>query len=164
MNTLLERWCESRPWHRVLCWCMGSLLAGLAAWGALLRPVDRQCAERQRQLIEEVSTHASLWPVVRKGPFRPDAVKARELAPFSPLDFQNDETTLVRWKPLQNGGELTLDAEWQAIPELFFPSGTAGCGDRRLHDCATRHGVTPAAGAGTCEIARDFCWFVPCCC
>ena len=92
MNTLLERWCESRPWHRVLCWCLGSLLAGLVAWGALLRPVDRQCAEQQRQLIENVSTNASLWPVVRKGPFLPDAAKARELA---------------------------LDAEWQAIPELF---------------------------------------------
>ena len=111
MNTLLERWCESRPWHRVLCWCLGSLLAGLVAWGALLRPVDRQCAEQQRQLIENVSTNASLWPVVRKGPFLPDAAKARELAPFSPLDFQNDETTLVHWKPLQNEGELTLDTE-----------------------------------------------------
>jgi len=119
VNTLLERWCESRPWHRVLCWCLGSLLAGLVAWGVLLRPVDRQCAEQQRQLIEDVSTNASLWPVVRKGPFRPDAAKARALTPFSPLDFQNDETTLVHWKPLQNGGELALVAEWQAIPELF---------------------------------------------
>lgn len=119
MNTLLERWCESRPWQRVLCWCMGSLLAGLAAWGALLRPVDRQCAERQRQLIEEVSTHASLWPVVRQRPFRPDTAKARVQTPFSPLDFQGERTTLVHWKPLQNGGELTLDAEWQAIPALF---------------------------------------------
>jgi len=85
----------------------------------LLRPVDRQCAEQQRQLIEDVSTNASLWPAVRKGPFRPDSAKARELAPFSPLNFQGDETTLVHWKPLQNGGELTLDAEWQAIPALF---------------------------------------------
>ena len=48
MDTLLERWCESRPWYRVLFWCLGSLLAGLAAWGTLLRPLDRQCAERQR--------------------------------------------------------------------------------------------------------------------
>ena len=36
-----------------------------------------------------------------------------------PAHFQGDETTLVHWKPLQNGGELTLDAEWQAIPALF---------------------------------------------
>lgn len=141
----------------------GESLAGLVAWGALLRPVDRQCAEQQRQLIEDVSTNASLWPAVRKGPFRPDSAKARELAPFSPLNFQGDETTLVHWKPLQNGGELTLDAEWQAIPELFFPSGTAGCADRGFHDFATRYGVAPAAGAGTCEIARDVCWFAQCC-
>ena len=119
MNTLLERWCESRPWHRVLCWCLGSLLAGLVAWGVLLRPVDRQCAEQQRQLIEDVSTNASLWPAVRKGPFRPDSAKARELAPFSPLDFQGDNAMLVHWKPLQNGGELMLEVEWQALPALF---------------------------------------------
>jgi pilus assembly protein HofO len=37
-----------------------------------------------------------------------------ELTPFSPLDFQGDNATLVHWKPLQNGGELTLEAEWQA--------------------------------------------------
>lgn len=40
MDTLLERWCRSRPWYRVLFWCLGSLLAGLAAWGTLLRPLD----------------------------------------------------------------------------------------------------------------------------
>lgn len=119
MDTLVERWCESRPRHRVLCWCLGSLLAGLVAWGTLLRPVDKQCAEQQRQLIEDVSTNAALWPAVRKVPFRPDAVKAQALTSFSPLDFQGDNTTLVHWKPLQNEGELALDAEWQAIPELF---------------------------------------------
>lgn len=119
MNTLIERWCESRPRHRVLCWSLGSLLAGLVAWGTLLRPVDKQCAERQRQLIEDVSTNATLWPAVRKMPFLTKTAEVRALTPFSPLDFQGDNTTLVHWKPLQNGGELALDAEWQAIPELF---------------------------------------------
>ena len=119
MDTLLERWCESRPWHRVLCWCLGSLLAGLVAWGALLRPVDRQCAEQQRQLIEDVRTNAALWPAVRKVPFRPETTDTLALTPFSPLDFQGDNATLVHWKPLQNGGELMLEVEWQALPALF---------------------------------------------
>ena len=119
MDTLLERWCESRPWYRVLFWCLGRFLAGLAAWGTLLRPLDRQCAERQRQMIQDARTNAALWPAVRKVPFRPDAVKARALTPFSPLNFQGDETTLVHWKPLQNGGELMLEVEWQALPALF---------------------------------------------
>lgn len=119
MDTLLERWCESSPWYRVLFWCLGSLLAGLAAWGTLLRPLDRQCAERQRQLIQDARANAALWPAVRKMPFRPEAPESRELISFSPLDFQGDNATLVHWKPLQNGGELMLEAEWQALPALF---------------------------------------------
>lgn len=119
MNTLLERWCESRSWIRVLCWCLGSLLAALAAWGTLLRPVDRQCAERQRQLIQDVRANAALWPAVRKAPFHPEMTEVRELTPFSPLDFQDDSTTLVHWKPLPDGGELALEVEWPAIPGLF---------------------------------------------
>jgi pilus assembly protein HofO len=52
-------------------------------------------------------------------PFRPAAPESRELISFSPLDFQGDNTTLVHWKPLQNGGELMLEIEWQALPALF---------------------------------------------
>ncbi|AHW96642.1 hypothetical protein [Enterobacter asburiae] len=119
MDTLLERWCESRPWYRVLFWCLGSFLAGLAAWGTLLRPLDRQCAERQRQLIQDARTNAALWPAVRKVPFLTETTEALALTPFSPLDFQDDNATLVHWKPLQNGGELMLEVEWQALPALF---------------------------------------------
>ena len=108
MDTLLERWCESRPWYRVLFWCLGSFLAGLAAWGTLLRPLDRQCAERQRQLIQDARTNAALWSAVRKVPFLTETTEALALTPFSPLDFQDDNATLVHWKPLQNGGELML--------------------------------------------------------
>ena len=93
MNTLLERWCESRPGIGYSAGARESP-AGLVAWGALLRPVDRQCAEQQRQLIENVSTNASLWPVVRKGLFLPDAAKTRELAPFSRSIFR---TMRRRW-------------------------------------------------------------------
>ncbi|ENO0301139.1 HofO [Enterobacter asburiae] len=119
MDTLLERWCESRPWYRVLFWCLGSFLAGLAAWGTLLRPLDRQCAERQRQLIQDARTNAALWPAVRKVPFLTETTEALALTPFSPLDFQGDTATLVHWKPQQNGGELMLEVEWQALPALF---------------------------------------------
>jgi len=52
-------------------------------------------------------------------PFRPEAPESRELISFSPLDFQGDNATLVHWKPLQNGGELMLEVEWQALPALF---------------------------------------------
>lgn len=119
MDALLERWCECHPWGRVLFWCLGSLLAGLAACGTLLRPVDRQCAELERQLMENVRANAALWPAVRQMPFRSETAVARVRMPFSPLDFQGDDAALVHWKPLQNGGELMLDLEWKALPALF---------------------------------------------
>ncbi len=55
----------------------GELLAGLAAWGTLLRPLDRQCAERQRQMIQDARTNAALWPAVRKVPFRTETTDTR---------------------------------------------------------------------------------------
>ncbi|RXW28307.1 HofO [Enterobacter ludwigii] len=119
MDTLLERWCENRPSHRVLCWCLSILFAGLAAWSMLLRPVDRLCAELQRQLMQDAGANASLWPVASKIPFSPASPKVQEMQPFSPLDFQGDGMKLVHWKPSQRGGELTLDAEWPAIPTIF---------------------------------------------
>ncbi|MBE3287587.1 HofO [Enterobacter cloacae complex sp. P31C] len=119
MDTLLERWCESRPWCRLVCGGLAILLMGLAAWGVLLRPVEQQCAERQQQLIQAARTNASLWPTASQAPFSPQTRTALELKPFSPLDFQGEGTRLLYWKPLQNGGELALEAEWQAIPPLF---------------------------------------------
>ena len=119
MNILLERWCESRPGCRVLGWCLGTVFLGAVAWGTLLRPVHLQCVALRLQVTDAVRTNVSLWPAASKVPYQTETVEARGGQPFSPLDFQADGTRLVHWKPLQSGGELTLDAEWQAIPELF---------------------------------------------
>ncbi|MDT9115894.1 HofO, partial [Escherichia coli] len=65
-------------------------------------------------------TNASLWPSASKTTLRPETQTAREMMPFSPLDFHGEGTTLLHWKPLQNGGELALESAWQAIPALFY--------------------------------------------
>ena len=119
MDTLLERWCENRPWHRGLCWCLSLLFVGLTAWSTILRPVDRLCAELQRQLMQDARANASLWLTAGKMPFSPEPSEAQKMQPFSPLDFQGGGMRLVHWKPSHSGGELTLDAEWQAIPTVF---------------------------------------------
>ena len=119
MNILLERWCESRPGCRVLGWCLGTVFLGAAAWGMLLRPVHLQCVALRLQVADAVRTNVSLWPAASKVPYQTETVEARGGQPFSPLDFQADGTRLVHWKPLQSGGELTLDADWQAIPAVF---------------------------------------------
>ncbi|MEH0887528.1 HofO [Enterobacter sp. UNJFSC 003] len=114
---MVERWCQCRPWQRVLCWFLSVLSLGVTAWGALLRPTHEQLAARQ--LLHAERTNASLWPAARKVPQQPVAPDVAVLRPFSPLDFQATGTRLVNWKPLQSGGELTLDADWQAIPAVF---------------------------------------------
>ena len=119
METLLERWCESRPWCRLVCGGLGILLMGLTAWGVVLRPAERQCADQRQQLSQAARTNASLWPSASKSTLRPETQTAREMMPFSPLDFQGEGTTLLHWKPFQNGGELALESAWQAIPALF---------------------------------------------
>lgn len=119
METLLERWCESRPWCRLVCGGLGILLMGLTAWGVVLRPAERQCADLWQQLSQAARTNASLWPTACQVPFSPQTRTALEIKPFSPLDFQGEGTRLLHWKPLQNGGELALEAEWQANPPLF---------------------------------------------
>ena len=119
METLFERWCESSPRWRVLCWCLSVLFLGSTTWGMALRPVAKQVAELQRQVSEAAQVNVSLWPAASQVPRRHAPREATVMTPFSPLEFQGAGTRLVHWKPLQNGGELTLDAEWQAIPTVF---------------------------------------------
>ena len=157
METLLERWCDSRPWCRLICMCLGIFLVGLAAWSTVLRPVERQCTERQQQLVQEVRTNASLWPSASKTTLRPETQTAREMMPFSPLDFQGALEAVAKRRRTGAGIGVAGD------PRTLFPAGTAGCAGRCFYDFAPKYGVTPAAGAGTCEIARSACWFVPCC-
>lgn len=118
MDSIFERWCECRRGARALCWGMVCLVVTALAWGTVLKPLNRQLAERQGQLRQVLHGNAALWPValrVAQG----TAPEARGAQPFSPLAFQGNGTTLVRWKPLPAGGELTLDADWPRIPDIF---------------------------------------------
>jgi pilus assembly protein HofO len=40
-------------------------------------------------------------------------------APFSALDFDRPESSLLSWQPSGRGGELALSTDWAAIPALF---------------------------------------------
>ncbi|CAD5359444.1 HofO [Enterobacter cancerogenus] len=119
MERLVERWCTSPPWLRVLCWALCSTALVAIGWAALLRPVAEQIAEAQHQVSVAGRTNASLWSAVRKIPTETEEPVAPAVRPFSPLDFQANGTRLVHWKPLSHGGELELDADWAAIPGIF---------------------------------------------
>jgi pilus assembly protein HofO len=119
VDTLFERWCESRLGWRVLGWCLGVVMLSVMLWTTLLRPVQKQRTALQLQLARTERFNASLWPAASK--VLPPAITPVRLAvqPFSPLDFQSSDARLVQWKPLSSGGELTLDADWQAVPAVF---------------------------------------------
>lgn len=118
MDSIFERWWECRREVRALCWGLACLVVITTAWGLFLKPLNGQLAERQGLLKQALSTHAALWPAAMKVAqgTTPDA---RVVQPFSPLAFQANGATLVRWKPLPAGGELTLEADWSRIPDIF---------------------------------------------
>jgi pilus assembly protein HofO len=119
VDTVFERWCECRSGYRVLCWFLSIVLVVGIAWGVLLRPINTQLAGLQREIAHATRTNASLWPSARRLPGQVITPDERVVTPFSPLDFQGNGSRLVHWKPLQRGGELALDADWQAVPSVF---------------------------------------------
>ncbi|TXU04386.1 DNA utilization protein HofO [Enterobacter hormaechei] len=116
MGIWYQRWTDARPSRRVLCWLIASGLIALAIWGLLLRPAALRYADIQAQAISAKRISASLWPGAGR------RVVVTQVTPshaFSPLAFQHEDARLVYWKPQQSGGELALDALWDAVPALF---------------------------------------------
>lgn len=118
MHRFYERWCASRPGTRVLCWGTVTLAATLVAWQLMVKPLRVLQADLAARTSEAARVSATLWSAIRR--FPPSVVQASPpLRPFSVLDFQFHGVTLIHWKPLPTGGELTLDAGWEQIPSIF---------------------------------------------
>lgn len=94
-------------------------MLALIAWGTVVKPLHSWHVALNAQLADTLRTRAALWTTAMR--YSPAAEQGRELIRqgFSPLDFQHNGTKLVHWKPTQNGGELTLDADWAQIPDVF---------------------------------------------
>jgi pilus assembly protein HofO len=94
-------------------------MLALVAWGTVVKPLHSRQVALNVQLADTLRTRAALWAMAIR--FSPVAEQgnAQIRQGFSPLDFQHGGTKLVHWKPKQNGGELTLDADWAQIPDVF---------------------------------------------
>lgn len=95
-------------------------MLALVAWGAGVKPLYSRQAALSAQLADTQRTRAALWTTAMRYSPAAEPGSAQIRQGFSPLDFQHDGTKLVHWKPTQNGGELTLDADWAQIPDVFF--------------------------------------------
>ncbi len=119
MNMWYQRWADAPPSRRVLCWSIASAIVALAIWGLLLRPAYIHFARIQAQVLSTGRINATLWPRALRQPVVTQVRGAHSAEPFSPLALQGEGARLVHWKPRQSGGELALDASWQAVPALF---------------------------------------------
>ena len=94
-------------------------MLALVAWGAGVKPLHSRQGALNAQLANTLRTRAALWTTALRYSPVAEQSRAQIRQGFSPLDFQHDGTKLVHWKPSQNGGELTLDADWAQIPDVF---------------------------------------------
>jgi len=62
-----------------------------------------------------------------------------QMQAFSPVDFQTPGSTLLRWLPDDSGGELALDVEWRAVPDIFIALPRRGMAVRAFR-LAPEHG------------------------
>lgn len=109
MLLLAERWCDFSPRLRVGIWLLMLLLLAIAV--ACFRPGE--------QYVSQPVALKAQW---RKTlPLRDVSVSTppEPSKPFSALDFGEAGSQLMSWQPSGKGGELILDADWNAIPSLF---------------------------------------------
>lgn len=94
-------------------------MLALVAWGVGVTPLQSRQAALNVQLADTQRTRAALWVMALRYSPAAEQSSAQIRQGFSPLDFQQGGAKLVHWKPTQNGGELTLDADWAQIPDVF---------------------------------------------
>lgn len=98
------------------------LMAGLMllVWWWQVQPVARERAAREQQrLVQQAALQVSWRDILAlKPPEMPLAV-SNEATAFSPLDVHSHDARLVRWHPVQRGGEMVLEAKWASIPQTF---------------------------------------------
>lgn len=128
MHSLFERWYAFRSRTRILIWGLISGCVLLTAYLILTRPAIQHVSQLETKREPITTVVKALWTSeVQRGHAegQPD-ISGRQA--FSPLDFQTHGARLVRWLPNAKGGELSLDADWIQIPDLFDAIAQRGMG------------------------------------
>lgn len=79
----------------------------------------RLCAQ-WRQLQGERAAHWRRAMPLRAALSSVQHEETADNAPFSPVDFQRQDTELVGWSPTGRGGDMVLETVWQQVPETFM--------------------------------------------
>ena len=128
MPILFERWCLLGSRTRLLSWSLVSGVVLLSAYLILAHPALRHLSELEMKREQTVTAIKGLWASETHLPAATGQPDMSVRQPFSPLDVQTNGARLVRWLPSAKGGELTLDADWVLIPDLFDLFAKRGMG------------------------------------
>ncbi|MGU3415246.1 hypothetical protein ACLBW0_15925 [Enterobacteriaceae bacterium C34A] len=109
MLPLAERWCDYAPRVRLGAGVLLFLLLVVAVSFATRKPASS---------FAPVPLKAQ-WQKVMPLRSPPNEVSPHLSKPFSALDFDGAKSRLLSWQPSGARGELTLEADWSAIPALF---------------------------------------------
>ncbi|SFU17317.1 pilus assembly protein HofO [Kosakonia arachidis] len=112
-------WFVLSPWQRTTCWLLSIFCGLLLVWWLTISPLN---AAQEQLIIQQSGQQAALqaqWRTLR-ALFPPtENVSLPTVQPFSPLDFQETHSQLIRWQPGKNGGELVLESSWERVIETF---------------------------------------------
>lgn len=128
MPILFERWCLLGSRTRLLSWSLVSGMVLLSAYLILARPALRHLSQLEIKREQTITAIKGLWASETHSTAARGQPVVPALQPFSPLDVQTNGARLVRWLPNAKGGELTLDADWVLIPDLFALFAQRGMG------------------------------------
>lgn len=109
MPPLAERWCDYDPRVRLGAGVLLFLLLVAMVSFSTRKPVSAFAPVPLKAQWQKV------MPL--RGP--PNELSPRLSKPFSALDFDGAKSRLLSWQPSGKRGELTLEADWSAIPSLF---------------------------------------------
>lgn len=130
MPILAERWCELPASWRWGIWICCLLLMTFFT----LHTSHSGIADSERPAFQ------ALWRrVLPLQKAAKNSVSPVFLA-FAATDFQTGGSSLIRWQPGNDGGELVLETDWKTVPVIFSLLATRGMAVRAFS-------VRPGTGA-----------------
>ena len=125
----VERWLTGRKYLFMISVAL-VLIAVIGFW--LLLPLKAETSAGRSPQVQ--AQWRKLLPLVSA--LRAAGIDDAATQPFSPIELPVAGAALIAWRPMGGGGEMQLEADWQAVPALF--SWLARCGMR-----ATAFSVQP---------------------
>ncbi|MDF7758411.1 hypothetical protein PU683_02530 [Kosakonia cowanii] len=113
-------WLALSPRMRAVCWLAATLIGILLIGWFAIRPLNHaQRLTLRQQSALQLELQAE-WRKLRALALPEEQIELSEVRRFSPLDFHGQTRQLLRWQPMQSGGEMVLESRWPQAVETFL--------------------------------------------